>query len=407
MRTLAGLTLIAVLALTIQAQDKSAPTSVDLAAYGVSGHEAAADLAESLGARLVLHELDEQSLPASCWAVRKNTTPQAAAALLGHALGCQALYDPQGATLHLYAPGVVLRGSKVKGYDVSVLAGRFVEYVNSYGIARQPAKPGEQATPELTAAEHLAGVLEEMLWDPRGAEFDASVVGDRLLYTTDENSHSRIREALDLLMAEHGGESAALKDERAAVEKLKEAKFSGELTGTPVASVLTEICAAAGLGVVLGPEFAEFACEEHIDFKPEAGSAWEALHSLLVRLREQDIRVDFTVRGDALVLESEDAGVGSGYRVYDISDLLKKLEASYQRQRTAPGKVEGYEGDLRRAGGNQVVLRSLDEQLEAAHAPGNSDCMVFGNRLIVRGGNSAVNAATQILKEMGWEEPGK
>lgn len=407
MKTLAGLAVLAVLSLCVQAQDNPAPQPVDLGVYGGSGHEAAASLAEGLGARLMLHDIEADSLPAETWAVRKQATPQQAAELLGHALGCQALFDARGKTLHLYQPGVSLRGSKVKGYDVSVLAGRFVEYVNKHGAPRKPAKPGDEAEPELTASEHLSILLEELLYDPRGANAEPSVVGDRLLYTTDDATHARVREALDLLMAEHGGESAALKAEREAVEKLKNTRFSAEMTGTPVSSILTEICATAGLGVVLGPGLADFACAEHIDFKPREGSAWEALHGLLVRLRANEISVDFKAAAGALVFELEDEHQGSGYRVYDIAELLKKLETSYQRQRTAPGKDEGFDGDLRGAGGNQVILDSLDEQLEAAHAPGRYSCEAYGTRLVVRGGNAAVNAATQILKEMGWEEPGK
>lgn len=407
MKTLASLALLAALTLCVQAQDNPAPQPVDLGVYGGSGHEAATSLAESLGARLMLHDIEADSLPAETWAVRKQATPQQAAELLGHALGCQALLDARGKTLHLYPPGASLRGSKIKGYDVSVLAGRFVEYVNKYGAAREPVKPGEQAAPERTAAGHLAVLLDDVLYDPRGAQADASVVGDRLLYTTDDATHARVREALDLLMAENGGESSDLKAEREAVEKLKNTKFSAELTGTPVSSILTEICSTAGLGVVLGPDLAAFACAEHIDFKPREGTAWEALHGLLVRLREQEVAVEFQAAGGALVFELENEQQGRGYRVYDIAELLKKLDASYQRQRTTPGKDEGFDGDLRGAGGNKVILISLEQQLDAAHAPGNYSCLAYGTRLIVRGGNAAVNAATQILKEMGWEEPGK
>ena len=93
----------------------------------------------------------------------------------------------------------------------------------------------------------------------------------------------------------------------------------------------------------------------------------------------------------------------TGYRVYDIGNLLKKLNASYQRQRTAPGKDGGFEGDLKQAGGNRVIEEAVFDQLEQQGLDARVEA--FGSKLVVRASAGSVDAATTILKEMGWEAP--
>jgi hypothetical protein len=90
-------------------------------------------------------------------------------------------------------------------------------------------------------------------------------------------------------------------------------------------------------------------------------------------------------------------------KVVDASILLKKLDASYQRQRTAPGKAEGFNGDLRSDGGIDVVLDAIYEQLDAAGR--YADVMSYGARILIRGGQDEIDATVKILEEMGWEQP--
>ena len=201
MKYFAALASLLLLPLTVCAQS-DAPKTISLGFYGESVFECAETLAEELGAKLQLHEVDEDSLDMPCWLVREDVTPQSAAELFSIAAGYQVSLDDTGHTLHIYQPGVAPGGARVKGYDVSVLSGRFVEYVNSFGAPAVPPKPNEQIEPERTAAEHLADALDEILYEPRGADSDPSVVGDRLLFTLSERDHARVREVLDLLVAE-------------------------------------------------------------------------------------------------------------------------------------------------------------------------------------------------------------
>lgn len=406
MRNFIALAMVALLPLAVCAQDK-APKTIHIGFYGESAYDCAEKLAEQLGAKLHLHDLDEETLDAPCWLVRDEVTPQAAASLFAIAAGYPVSLDASTSTLHVYQPGVSVGDARVKGYDVSVLSGRFVEYVNNYGAPAVAQRPNEAPEPERTAAQHLADALDEILYDPRGGDSEPSVVGDRLLFTASEQGHARVREALDILVAEHGGESEALRVERTVIERLKAAEFSAEIERTPVASVLTAICKAAALGIVLGPDLAEVAVEEHIDFPHKKGtSALAALKQLTAQMAAQDLPIDISVREGTLVADLAGRSSSRGYRVYDVTELLKKLDASYQRQRTAPGKDEGFDGDVRRAGGNRVVLDSLEELLDEVHQGEHATCICFGTRLVVRGGCDAVDAATNILKEMGWEESG-
>ncbi|MBZ0135884.1 MAG: hypothetical protein K8I27_05885 [Planctomycetes bacterium] len=404
MRTLAVLAILGALAICTTAQD--APSTVDMTQYGGSGQELLAVTAESLELKVTSPLISEDDLSGPCWIISRGTPRANVSELLSVALGCPVAIDEATNRLLVSLPQASAPTGTVKGYDVSVLAGRFVEYVNSYGQTRAKPGPGENAGREQTAAQHLADLLSDLLFESRGALFDPSVVGDRVLVTADVRSHARVREALDLLMSEAGGESAAMKDERAVADKLKQAKFSGELEGTPVASVIAAICDAAGVGMVLAPVFAESAGDSHIDFSVEEEiTAWQAVELLFHRLEEEDWSFDFTSRCGAVVIENTAHDIHIGYRVYDVGGLLKKLNASYQRQKTAPGKADGFEGDLRDAGGVDVIVDALETQLEASDRAFGADVYAYAGRVVVRGGHRAVDAATSILEEMGWEPP--
>jgi hypothetical protein len=400
MRTLAALVVLACTAFAVNSQD---PAKVDFTAYGEPGFEAAQKAADGLGVDLKLRGVSEEDLDVPCWAMCKGAARSDVAELLSIAIGHPVSQGPKALTV--YMPLTAPPEGRVKGYDVSVPSGRFVEYVNAYGSAKVARRPGEDEHEERTAAEYLASLIDDLLYDPRGCEVEASIVGDRLLYTLDDAGHARVREVLDLLMAEHGGESAALKADRALVEKLKQGKFKGDLSGTPVSSVIGAICGEAGVSVVLGCELGALAVDWHIDFvQAEEVSAWDALQKLFVLLNDQEFAIEVCGRAGAAAVELRGGGIQRGYRVYDVSELLKKLAASYQRQRTAPDKEEGFGGDVRAQGGSAVVVDALEEQLAALDLAEGLFIEAYGARLVVRGGAGSIDAATGILKEMGWEE---
>lgn len=395
MRTLAAFTVIVMLVVCATAQEEK---QVSLASYGRASIVVVGEFSEQAGLELVTRGVVWEDTEETCVLAVNEMSPAATAELLAFATGMPMRVDGQALIV-----GDV-NGGVVKGYDVSVLAGAYVEYVNNYAAPKQPNPMEELELQDSTAAEHLAGTIGYILHHPYHAELMPSVVGDRILMTLPAEGHTRVREFLDLLMSEKGGESRALADERAVRETLAKTKFSGDLTATPVSSVVLGICRTAKLNVALGAGIAMVGADWHIDFVvKEEVTALEALSNLMGRLEKDDLFLSLSSCNGAATVEITDLNVWSGYRVYDIRDLLKKLNASYQRQRTAGGKDGGFDGDLKQAGGSEVVVGAIFDQLEIQ----NLDARVesFGSKVIVRGSAQSVDAATTILKEMGWEPP--
>ncbi|MCA8918077.1 MAG: hypothetical protein KDB32_03285 [Planctomycetes bacterium] len=392
---------LALAAVLCTAQEK--PATVDFRVYDGSAGEAVEALQQATGLKPTYNDVDADDMSFGTVLVATGLGRDDASRALAFATGCNVQLEPQSGILRIAPPGERARGGNVKGYDVSVLAGRYVEYVNTWGAAKRRLEKDVKPEPERTAAEYLAGLIEDLLYDPWGEDLTASVVGDRILFTTHDSSHGRVRELLDLLMKDGGGESSDLQRERDVVQKLKDSPFSVAYDNTPIASVLAGICVDAEVGLVLGREMA-FTCSDfHTSIAFSKKTCWDALKTTLDILKEEDFEPLVGVRGGCVAIELDRDDISRGYRVYDIAELLKKLAAAYQRQGTAPGKEGGYDGDLKDAGGNFVVLDSLYDLLDAGGHEGQ--CFVYGARLVVRGNVEAIDAATEILEQMGWEKP--
>ena len=224
-----------------------------------------------------------------------------------------------------------------------------------------------------------------------------------MLFTLHAAGHRRVRELLDILLKEKGGESTALQRERSMMEKLKSTKLTTEYEATPISSVLAGICMQAGVGLVLGPNAAAECVDYRVKLSFEDTTCWDALQKTLDVLREEDMEIQTGARAGAFALGLDGELSGNGYRVFPIADLLKKLNASYERQRTKGDKEDGYSGGLREEGGNRVVVDALYDLLEATGR--SADCFVYGDRLLVRGSADTIDAAMEILEQMGWEKP--
>lgn len=392
---------VAMAAVLCTAQEKS--DVVDFRVYDGSADETLEALQQATGLKPTYNQVDADELSFGTVLVASGLNHTDAARAVAFCTGCNVQLEPQSGIVRIAPSGEVSRGGKVKGYDVSVLAGRYVEYVNTWGATKRPLQKGEEPQRERTAAEHLAGLIEDLLYDPWGEDLTASVVGDRILFTTHAGSHGAVRELLDLLMRDGGGESSDLKREREVIRKLKDASFSVAYDNTPIASVLAGICVDADVGLALGREMA-FTCSDfHTSIAFSKTTGWDALQQTLTILREADFEPFVGVRGGCVAIELDRDDISRGYRVYDVAELLKKLAAAYQRQGTTPGKEGGYDGDLKAAGGNMVVLDALYDLLDASGHEGQ--CFAYGPRLVVRGNWEAIDAATEILEQMGWEKP--
>lgn len=283
-----------------------------------------------------------------------------------------------------------------KGYDVSVLCGRFVDYINQYGEPERKLSPGQERQ-KATAAEHIAFVLEQMLREIAGEYEEAAVVGDRVLFAADLEIQALIAEVLQLMIMPGGGDSAYLKAALAQAGALRDKQGKSEADERPLASVIAAICKAAQVDFVLSAPFAQQAHDEHIEFSFE-GSHEDQLSKVLEYFAA-DAAVGFA--HGVVHIGYPPMYRGGGVRVYDVADLLKKLDTAYQRQRTQPNRQDGFDGGLRDHGGVDVVTIALETQLDRqGHDARVLSC---GARVMIIGAPAACEAATLVLKEMGWE----
>jgi hypothetical protein len=313
------------------------------------------------------------------------------------------------------APGRAI----IRGYDASVACAQYVEYVNTWGRPTPPPtvpvpmpraeggtdKPALPAAPppatyEATPAEQLVGVMQDVLGDFIGTGPSPWAVGDRILVRDSAEGHAGVREFLDLITADHGGLSAAAREEQAIVARLRKAKPPLGLTETPLTAALAQLCDAAEIDYVV--EGSSVDAVEATTVNLELGADQSVYDALELALA--DTGGVWTVREGALCCSFESGLAQSyGYRVFETRELLKKIEAAVKRQRTAPGKRDGFTGELRDLGGVSVISDALEALVEIDSF--RLLIQTWGTRVIVRGDHRALQQAETALKEMGWEPP--
>lgn len=395
MRALATITLLALVfaSATAQPQVKMPVVLHDLEYLGVPAELALPAFAKSAKLELDLgREAPPMDMP--IWLSARQVEKGRAAHLLSVASGLSVRIAGKRLVVREYDQPGAHRVSK--GYDVSVLCGRFVDYVNQYGEPERKLSPGQERR-KTTAADHLSGVLYQVLDDLTGSAEDSSVVGDRLIFSADAETQALVTETLKLLVQPGGGDSVYLHAAAQQATALREKQGKTEASERPLASVLAEMCKGAGVDFVINAAFAIDAHETHVDCSVEG--AYLAQISALLELFASDATLGY---GHGVVhLGFPDVARRGGVRVHDVSDLLKKMDAAYQRQRTQPNREEGFDGGLRDEGGVYVVTDAVTAQLgQQGH---EARVLAYGARIIIVGGPDACDAATAILKELGWE----
>jgi hypothetical protein len=379
--------------------------TVSLASRGGSAKVALETFAQALGATLKYDAaLDpDEDLDYHVWIRLKSAQPERAARLMSVAVGKSVRYDAGRRQVQVgEAPEGAGKAGTLKGYDVSVAAGRFVTYQNDYGKpAPAPStQDGQPAAPaEKCAAVYLANLLTVLVGTDDGGP-DFAVTGDRLLLRDDAAMHARVQEALDLLASDHGGHSAELAAEVALRDKLRKAKPPLSLDETPRASILAQLCEIADVDYVIRHDLVDTLEQDHTSVTlPASATVADALTEVFTALTGQ------WVLSEGAVVTGAEFFTPNGYRVFDCQDLLKKLDAGYVKQRTAPDRAKGFTGGLRSEGGIDVVTSALVKLL----GEGGSWVLVdsFGARVVVRGTITEVEAAEAALKAMGWESPKK
>jgi hypothetical protein len=373
------------------AQDKPEPAKIDIEYLGVPAESAFRSFADS--ARLKLDVADDLDLEGPVWLSAKKLEVWQATRLLSVAADLSVTTEDG----RLMVRPTDSRGghNTTRGYDVSVLTGRFVEYVNKYGENGAPVANVKKRT----ASEHLALFVEGVAGNCWRDSLMVSAVGDRLLVSASGATQLRVREFLDLLMAENGGESPDLKRERNQLNALRARKGAYSVEEKPFGSIVAELCREAKADFALDAELASLTSDLHVTYS--GNGTFEEIIAEIAREHVGPIRVTGH-RGVALITMADGDTVGSE-RVFDAADLLKRIDAAFQRQKTQPGKRQGFEEGLREAGGMDVVGEAVNGHLKQQ----GFDPVVssYATRLVVGGGPDAVDAALAILKEMGWEEP--
>jgi hypothetical protein len=170
-----------------------------------------------------------------------------------------------------------------------------------------------------------------------------------------------------------------------------------------VASIYADICTQAGVGMVLGRNLADDAGNRHESVDVGELDAWSALAAVGSLYAADGNPVVVSSLGGVVRLDF-DYSQPAAYRVYDVAELLKKLNAAYSRQRTQPGLEDGSDGSLVSAGGVQVIVSAIEVQLAELGLGNGMSVFSYGDRLVVRGATAAIDASATILKEMGWEQ---
>lgn len=397
MRTAAFALLALALALSsVNSQDKPEPATIDLSYLGVPAEIALTEFAKSARLRLDLGDVPPE-METPVWLSVHKIELAHAAKLFSVATGLSVIADGKRLVVREYPEA----GSHqfTRGYDVSVLAGRFVDYVRAYGHpdeARAKSSPGSKEEPFLaTGAEslaHLVCLLLDMLWDTQPA---CSVVGERILLTTDHWTHTRVRELLALLVSDAGGDHPYTISGRAHLAKLSAGEVKYEADDRPLGSVVAGLCKLASADFVVHHSVATMFADEHATMRGTDTCA--SLLESIVRHGGYEFTTS-TALG-VVCFRHVDTPEYGGCSVFETAPLLKRIDASYQRQKTTPGGPE----NLRAAGGVQVVVDAIETALDAQEQP--AIVAAFGTRVIVIGVPSACDGAAAILKEMGWEAP--
>lgn len=401
MRTLTAITcLLAIMCVTVRADDApAAPALVDIECYGETAHIILQRLADSAGLKL-RYTNEEMDLNVPVWARAKGITPGEAAHLLEVATS---LYiNAEGGTLVVSSEDDVRPKLVTRGYDVSIAAGRYVDYVNTYGAPVVPKNEGEAEGLSLTAAERLARLLTEVAHIAWGIQLEPTAVGDRILCTASAGTHALVQEFLQVMAAEHGGMRASMQRERAFLQQLQDNRAKLDYEDTPICSIIAHVCRIADVHFVVEYAAGMYLNQEHVDWSSsDDTSCLDVMRLVLDEHGGDTVRV--RSHGGAMLITDLDYCQLGGERVFEVSELLKKLDAAFQRQRTAPDKADGYTGDIAREGGTKLIVDVLDAELETAGS--YARVFAYGSRVIVLGSAEESNDIEGMLKEMGWEPP--
>jgi len=396
MRTAMAVALaISLLCVPTEAQDKPESMKITLRSYGDSSQTALEAFAAKLGYGVILPSEGDDvggSIEDACWFSIKDASVEQASAVLSRAFGLRVTvhHDRKKVSAHSY---MTTTRRVTRGYDVSLLCARYVDYVNRFNGAK-PAKGFVERPASSHLLDHMLGVMEAT-----GLRGDSgSAVGQRLLFTLEEGEHAQVKELLNLLMNEKGGASVACVAQRQTLEALGKVTWDEEVTERPVASLLAALFAKAGRDFVITYGMARELGEAHVTRAEAKGQNGAALLADLTEAHQFGLGA---VAGVALLGDMTTASWGS-YRVFELKPLLERLAQDYVNQRTKP-RDGGFEGDISNMGGLAVITSALQEQGEGRELP----CTLksFGTRLVALGSAQTLDELAAILKEMGFEEP--
>jgi hypothetical protein len=325
----------------------------------------------------------------------ERVTLTQAVAMLSEASGLDLSVDTRRGILRAGDADQPGRHRVPKVYDVSILCNRHVAYVNRYGRVAD-----EDADFKGTmASEYLCESIEALMEHVTRKRVQPLAVADKLMVTVPGYVHEPVGELLDLLKSDNGGESADLKADRAIFRKLRVAASALRMDDSSVGAILIELCRAAGVNTVVSNDFATDVQERSTTFYTLDGETTEAAISRLMLENDMD-EYSLSVRHGVLVIEPIDERTG-GFRVFEAGALLERVATAIERQRTQPGREEGFTGSIRDRGGIMTILRALEGELYelGLYAP----IYHVGTKIVVCGGAEVADAVEELLGQLGLD----
>jgi hypothetical protein len=232
---------------------------------------------------------------------------------------------------------------------------------------------------------------------PETGDRAGSAVGSRLVYARSADEHAEIKELLTLLESATGGESAALARDREFRDKLRRKAPRGLGAGNTLGGALWRLFETADMPVYLHRSLLDT-----IYFDDAAGVADENADGaeLLMRLAlVHEFSVDS--RNGAMRLHDLQFEGTPTYRVFAVDTLLAALDREYEDM--AKGASDAEAQSLRARGGVDIIVDAIETQLSNLGL--TTLVLPYGARVVVTGGSEIVDAAGNVLRELGWKDP--
>ncbi|MDC1142608.1 hypothetical protein OAU50_05920 [Planctomycetota bacterium] len=333
----------------------------------------------------------EDDLGEPIWVCAKNVTPKKMAELLSASSGF-VVKVWTGKHQISVAENAVISGKtqiKTEGFDVSQQIENFKDYLKTYGELGDPDEYSPAPGYELLELIEAVVTVSE---DRQGAS-----VGNQLLFSEPPVLLSDIKDFLDALASDTGGESQQALEVRSALKGLREKKIKEPLEGASVKDALWTLLGDLSVPVTVTP----YVLEE-LELSDELVSL-EVDENPVLLLQKLSATYGFDVgsKNGALILDDVAENPRPIFRVFNADAQLKQAAEDYKKQKSED-VLEGFHGDFRKMGGMAVLEEAVSMQLDNHEC--NGVVYSWGSRLIVVGTLHTLNVSVEVMKQLGTKK---